>query len=164
MKRFRLFSLILPVLFLFVASSSARAAEVTDGSKVKIAYSLTVDGAIVDQTTEEHPFEFTQGTNEIIPSLQEEIAGMSAGESKTVTLPPEKAFGPVNPEAIVEVPRKNLPEGDIQIGMVLTTTSPDGQVLRALVKEVKDDSAVIDFNHPLAGKEVVFTVKVLDVA
>ncbi|HTL48949.1 MAG TPA: hypothetical protein VL688_12885, partial [Verrucomicrobiae bacterium] len=94
---------------------------------------------------------------------QEALVGLKAGDKKSVDLPPEKAFGKVREDAVLEVPKSNLPNEELKVGMVLASQTPEGEVVRATVKELKDNSAMLDFNHPLAGKDLHFDVEVVDV-
>ena len=144
------------------ASSSA---AIGDGMQVKLEYQLhTEDGALVDSTDSRGPFEYTHGRGQIIPGLERQLAGLHVGDNKEIMVRPEEAYGPINPAATEEVDRAQLPQDtQPQVGMVLRGTDPEGNVYRALIKEVKDKSVVLDLNHPLAGKTLSFTVKVVDV-
>ena len=139
-------------------------AAIAAGKNVKINYTLSVDGKVVDQSPSDRPLEYVQGSKDLIPALQDELVGMKAGDKKEVVLPPEKAFGSVREDAVLEIPKSNLPQEEIEVGMVLASQTPEGEIVRATVKELKEDSAMLDFNHPLAGKELHFDVQVVEVA
>lgn len=136
---------------------------VTEGKKVKLNYTLSVDGEVVDTTTDKEPLEYVHGEGSLLPALEQELDGVKQGEHRDITLSAEKGFGKVYEEAVLEVPKDKLPEGDIAVGTVLATQGPDGNPLRGTIKEIKDDSVVLDFNHPLAGKTLRFEIDVLEV-
>ena len=144
----------------------AQAADkvVADGMKVKFDYTLTVGTEQVETTKGKQPLEYVHGTKMLIPGLEKELAGMKAGDTKVITVKSEDAYGPVRPEALREVEKTKLPK-DItpQVGMVLEMQDPQGNAYPAVVKEIKDKTFVLDFNHPLAGKELKFDVKIVSV-
>lgn len=140
------------------------AATVADGKNVTINYTLKVDGEVVDSTEGKEPFQYTQGEGVLLPALEKELTGLKEGEHRDVKLPADKAFGKVHEEAVLEVPKTQLPEGNIEIGTILATQGPNGMPLRGTIKEIKDDSVVLDFNHPLAGKELNFSIDVLEIS
>lgn len=165
----------LPVaLFLVVLVASAAWAEdppgtkekkvVEAGSNVSLEYTLTLeDGTKVDSNVGGEPLQFQQGSQQIIPGLDEALLGMAAGDSKTVTVPPETGYGPVNPEAFTKVPLSELPEDGREPGSELVARDPSGHLQRLRVDRIEGEEAVLDFNHPLAGKTLTFDVKVLEV-
>jgi len=136
---------------------------IDDGKKVKIHYTLTVEGEIVDSTQGSEPMEFVFGDSAMLPSFQEAIKGLKAGDKNNFSLQPENGFGQPDPNAIVQIPRSNLPEGDLQPGMMFSATSEQGYPMRATVVKIEDDTATMDFNHPLAGKELLFDVEIIAV-
>jgi len=154
---------------LFVSTSVLHAEEtkvITEGSKVSLEYTLAIDsGETVDTNTgdDQDPLVYTQGNNEIIPALEEELSGMAAGDEKKVTLEPEQAYGPVNPEAFQEVPLEQIPEDAREKGQLLIMQDQQGNKQQIRISEIRDETALLDLNHPLAGKTLHFDVKVLDV-
>lgn len=140
------------------------AAVVADGKTVKVEYTLTVDGKVVDSTKGGRPIEFKAGAHQLIPGFEKAVMGMKVGQEKSFTVKPEDGYGPVNPKAFREVPRKQLP-ADItpKVGMTLYAEAKGGRPVPVRIKEVKKDSVIIDFNHPLAGKTLHFHVKVVDI-
>ena len=137
--------------------------DVSDDVVVSIEYTLTVDGEVMDSTEGDEPLQFLQGHQNIIPGLERELAGMKIGENKTVTVPPGEAYGDVEPENIVDVPRTEFPtEIPLEVGTELEVKNADGEVLSATIAEVNTDSVKLDFNHPLAGKQLVFDVTIVD--
>ena len=137
---------------------------VADGMKVKFDYTLTVDKEKVETTEGKQPLEYVHGKEMLIPGLEKELAGLKAGDAKTVVVKPEDGYGPVRPEAVREMDKEKLPK-DItpQVGMVLEMQDPDGNAYPAMIKEIKDKTFMLDFNHPLAGKELQFDVKIVSV-
>ena len=137
---------------------------IENGKVVKINYTLTVRGEIVDSSEGREPLEYTQGNNMIIPGLESQLQGMKVGEKKTVVVGPEDAYGVVNQESIIEVPKAQLGENvDPQVGMMLQMQTPSGQALAGKIIEVKDEAVLVDFNHPLAGQELTFDVEVVEI-
>lgn len=137
---------------------------ITTGKTVSIEYTLTLENKeVVDTNVGSDPLTYVQGSSQIIPGLEKELEGMKIGDTKNVTVKPEDGYGPVIKEAIVEVKKEQLPEGACEVNAQVQAQGPDGQMLRGQVTELKDDIAIIDFNHPLAGKTLVFEVKILDI-
>ncbi len=136
---------------------------VTDDVVVSIDYNLKVDGQIIDSTEGDEPLEYLQGHQNIIPGLERELEGMKIGQSKVVTVPPVDAYGDVDPENIIDVPRTEFP-ADIPLeeGTELEVKNSEGEVMTATITGVTNDSVKLDFNHPLAGKSLTFDVKVVD--
>jgi FKBP-type peptidyl-prolyl cis-trans isomerase SlyD len=88
---------------------------------------------------------------------------MKIGGEKRVKVKPEDAYGPVDPTAIHEFPKEEIPASGLKVGAVLVARGPEGQPIPVTVKEIKDNTVVLDFNHPLAGKTLIFNIKVLDI-
>ena len=156
---------LLSIVGLFLITNQVSAVEkkvIKDGSVVKFDYTLYVEGEVADTSEGKAPLEYTQGTGMIIPGLEKQMAGLTEGEEKTIVVASEDAYGPVNPQAIVEIPKTNIGE-DIkpEKGMVLQMQTKDGQMLNGTVTEIKEDVLVMNFNHPLAGKELKFNIKVV---
>jgi FKBP-type peptidyl-prolyl cis-trans isomerase SlyD len=136
---------------------------VNDDVVVSLDYTLTVDGQVIDSTEGDEPLQFLQGHQNIIPGLERELTGMRIGQSKTVTVPAVEAYGEIDPDNIVDVPRSEFPnEIPLETGIELEVKNADGEVLTATIAEVNDESVKLDFNHPLAGKEPTFNVTVVD--
>jgi FKBP-type peptidyl-prolyl cis-trans isomerase SlyD len=139
-------------------------AAIEEGSTVQLEYTLSEDnGPILDTNKGKAPLTFTQGHQQILPALEKELAGLRTGDAKHVVLKPEEAYGPVDPDAHVEVAKEMLPADSLNVGARLLARNRDGEVRPVTVKEVKDQTVVLDLNHPLAGKTIVFDVKVLAV-
>ena len=170
----KLFVVILGVLMaLSVLAASSEGAEsekkdeavvVSEGKTVKVNYTLTVDGKEADSSKGRGPMEFKTGSRQIIPGFEKAVMGMKAGEKKSFKVAPEDAYGPVDPMAIQNVPKNQLPsEITPKAGMILTAQGKDGQSMPVKIVEVKDDVVVMDFNHPLAGKTLNFDVEIMEI-
>ena len=137
---------------------------ISEGKTISLQYTLSLDtGEIVESNIEEEPLIYTLGSGELMPGLEEVLRGMQEGEERTGTLPPEKGYGPTNPDALIEVPRDHLPPEAWEIGAQLQAAGPNGEQIGGVVQELKENSAIVDFNHPLAGKNLGFTIKVLSI-
>ena len=137
---------------------------IENGMHVSLEYTLKLDDeTVVDSNVGEPPWTYTQGAGEMIPGVEKGVVGMKVGETKDITVSPEDGFGEVFPEAIREVPKGEIPEGAMQLGAELQGQGPSGEVIRARVTEIRDETVMVDFNHPLAGQTLHFSVKVVDV-
>lgn len=138
------------------------AVVIEDGRKVSLEYTLTLDdGTQADSNVGGEPLVYQQGAEQILPALEDELAGMAVNESKQVTLPPEKGYGEVNPELRQSVDADVIPEEARHAGAQLVSEDREGHRRLIRVHEVKDDKIVLDLNHPLAGQTLHFDVKVL---
>ena len=136
---------------------------IRDEVVVSLEYALLVEGEIVDSTGEDEHIQFIQGHGQIIPGLESQLYGMTSGESKEVTVPPEDAYGVLDEDALGTVPRDEFPpDMPLEKGVALQLRDQDGEVFDAYVESVGKKSVEINLNHPLAGKELHFSVKVLD--
>lgn len=136
-------------------------------SVVKMHYTGTLeDGTKFDSSEGREPLEFIYGIGMIIPGLEEGIEGLEVGAKKKVeNIPAEKAYGPRMDEAMQEMPKEQLPEdvrGQLQVGMQLAAQGPQGMI-PVTVADVKEETVVMDFNHPLAGKVLTFDVEIIEV-
>ncbi|NOT06522.1 MAG: peptidylprolyl isomerase [Anaerolineales bacterium] len=135
---------------------------VQDGLVVSMDYKLTVDGEVLDSSEEAGPLQFLAGYGNIVPGLEREMAGMKIGESKDVVVSPADGYGEFDEEAFMDVPRNEFPSDlKLEEGIELNVTDEDGQNQYARVENITDESVRLDFNHPLAGAELHFNVKVV---
>ena len=139
--------------------------SVQDHMDVGMEYTLTSEGQVVDSTEGKGPFHYVHGQGQIIPGLERQLAGLHVGDSKEVAVAPEEGYGQVDPAAFVEIPKAQLPT-DVtpSLGMVLRGVNPDGKSFRATISEIKDQTVVLNLNHPLAGKTLNFKVKITEIA
>jgi FKBP-type peptidyl-prolyl cis-trans isomerase 2 len=134
------------------------------GSTVAIEYTLTLeDGTKVDSNVGGEALSLEQGSGQIIPGLDKQLIGMKVSETKQVKVTPEEAYGQIDPAAFTEVPISELPEDARTPGMMLMARDDQGRTRRLLVQKIEGDTATLDFNHPLAGKTLIFDVKILEV-
>ncbi|HSH43584.1 MAG TPA: FKBP-type peptidyl-prolyl cis-trans isomerase [Arenicellales bacterium] len=152
----------------FISSSPLHAEEakkvITEGSKVSLEYTLNIEGGeTVDSNAGQDPLVYTQGNSEIIPALEEELNGLSVGDEKQVTLEPDQAYGSVDPDAFREVPLEQIPEEARQEGQLLVMQDQQGNQQQIRLSEIREDTALLDLNHPLAGKTLQFDVRVVDI-
>ena len=137
---------------------------VSTGKQVSIEYTLKLeDETVVDSNVGAEPLTFVQGSHNIIPGLESSLDGMKTGDSKQVTVKPENAYGPVNKDAVSEIKKDQIPQDALHVGAILQGQNPDGQVISARVVEIKEDTVLLDYNHPLAGKTLFFDVKIMNV-
>ncbi|GGZ49948.1 MULTISPECIES: FKBP-type peptidyl-prolyl cis-trans isomerase [Mesonia] len=139
--------------------------QVKENDTVKIHYTGKLqDGQVFDSSLERDPIEFTIGGGQIIPGLEKGLIDMKVNDKKTIEIPQAEAYGDVQKELFQEVPKEQLPqEITPEVGMGLVAKNPDGSERQLRVAEVKDDSIVIDANHPLAGKDLIFDVEVVEI-
>jgi peptidylprolyl isomerase len=140
-------------------------AEAKQGDTVKVHYTGKLnDGTVFDTSAEREPLQFTIGQGQIIPGFEEAVVGMSEGDSKTTQIPSDAAYGPHRDEMIVEVERSQFPPNlDPEVGQQLQIRQPDGQAIVVTVTDLSDESATLDANHPLAGKDLTFDIELVQV-
>lgn len=137
--------------------------KVENGNTVKVHYTGKFeDGSVFDSSINNEPISFQIGSKQVIPGFENALLGMTVGESKTVTLTPEEGYGSTRQEMIQEIQRALVP-ADVTEGAQLTSTTEQG-VYNAVVLEVKDETVLLDFNHPLAGKNLVFELELVEIA
>jgi peptidylprolyl isomerase len=140
--------------------------QATLGTKVKVHYTCKLnDGAVVASSRKQQPIEFVLGRGQILPGIEEAVSGMEAGQSKTVRVPPEKAFGPHRDELIEEIPRENFPQHiEPQVGQRLTVDRANGRSTTVTVAEVSERTVKLDVNHPLSNTDLTFELELLEVS
>jgi len=139
--------------------------NIADNVYVSFDYELTLDsGEKVDSTSDRQPLGFIAGYGQIIPGLEKGMMGMKVGDSSKISVAPEDAYGPAKPELMQDVPRSRFPaDVEPKPGMTFQGQGPQGPIVVS-VKEIKDeDTVVVDFNHPLAGKKLHFDVNIVEV-
>jgi FKBP-type peptidyl-prolyl cis-trans isomerase SlyD len=148
----------------FAAEKSKENNVVKDGTVVSLQYTLSgEDGKTIESNKGKDPLKYTQGSHQIVPGLEKGLAGMKVGEERRVKVKPEEGYGPVDPKGFQEFPKEKIPSEGLKVGAVLMAKGPQGQQVPVRVHEIKEKSVVLDLNHPMAGKTLVFDVKVLDV-
>ncbi|MDO8622878.1 MAG: peptidylprolyl isomerase [archaeon] len=140
---------------------------IVKGNKVKIEYEGSLDSGEVFDASSRHGqlLEFTIGEGKVIPGFENGVIGMNKGEEKTIKILPKDGYGEKNPEMIQKIPKEQLPEQirSVKKGMVIGMQSPDGRQFPVLIADVSDTDITIDLNHPLAGKNLNFKIKVVEV-
>ncbi len=133
--------------------------------KVQVHYKGSLsNGEVFDSSEGREPLEFTLGSGQIIPGFEQGVLGMEVDESKTINIPAAEAYGEPREELIQEVSKEHLPEEiKPEVGMQLMSKAPDGQETPLVVTEVKDESIVVDANHPLAGKDLTFELTLVSI-
>ena len=138
-------------------------AAVQQGDTVRVHYSgFLEDGTIFDSSLEREPLEFTLGERMVIPGFEAAVEGMEVGGTKTVAIPPADAYGERDEQMVAVIDRSRVPDDiDPQPGAVLQITSQGGGDAQVVVTEVTDETITLDGNHPLAGKELIFELKLV---
>jgi FKBP-type peptidyl-prolyl cis-trans isomerase SlyD len=137
---------------------------ITTNQTVSMEYEVSTEGTVIDSNVGQEPLKFTFGNGEIIAGLEARISHLSTGDSHEVIVPAAEAYGEYEEDATQAVPKEHL-DGveDIQPGMPLQGQGPDGNTIQVTIKEVLENDVIIDFNHPLAGKDLAFKVTILNV-
>ena len=141
-------------------------AQAQSGNKVQVHYTGSLDdGTVFDQSNPEKPLEFQVGSGQVIAGFDKAVEGMETGESKTVKIVAAEAYGDRRDELVLNVGRDRIPPDiDVSVGQRLQMERNDGQKVPVTVTEVTDESVTLDANHPLAGKDLTFEIKLVDVA
>ena len=137
--------------------------QAKSGDTVKIHYTGTLaDGTQFDSSAGRDPLEFALGSGQVIPGFDRAVDGMAVGESKSITIAAEDAYGERHDQLVQDVPKSALPD-DMQpeVGMQLQSESPDGQVIQLVITAVSDETITVDGNHPLAGHELKFDIELV---
>jgi len=138
------------------------------GNTVSVHYVGTFDdGEIFDSSrTRGEPITFQLGSNQVVPGFESAILGMSEGETKSVTLEPEDAYGPIQEDMTTLAPLSAFPEGsgaDLVVGSAVYGTNQNGEQMTAIIKEIDESGVTLDFNHPLAGKSLTFKIELVNI-
>ncbi len=138
--------------------------KIADGKTVIIDYTLSVkNGDIIETTQDEEPVTYIQGSGEVIDGLEQAVVGFEKGTKKDLILPANQAFGQRDPEALIEIPKTDLPPDSLVPETIIHANGPKGQTINGKVLEVKESTVIVDFNHPLAGQELYCAVHIIDV-
>ncbi len=135
------------------------------GDKVKVHFTGSLeDGSIFGSTMDEEPFEFTIGQKSMLPGFENAVIGMHKGETKTITLPLEEAYGPHKKELVHVMDRSGFPqEINLEIGKRLRVRTKDGRYAIVTIKQFTEDSIVLDENDPLAGETLTFNIELVGI-
>ena len=140
--------------------------QVKPGDTVKVHYHGRLDdGTTFDTSQGREPLQFEVGTGLVIPGFDNGIVGMQVGEKKTIEIKSDDAYGPVDPNRVVEFPKTNFPKGlTPEIGMQLNMTAETGEEIPVVITDIKEEVVVLDANHPLAGRTLIFDVEVVEIS
>ena len=135
------------------------------GDKVRIHYTGKLDdGTQFDSSAGREPLEFDLGGGGVIPGFDSAVDGMAVGESKSVKIESEEAYGPRHEELIQDVPKSELPDDiELSVGLQLQAQSPEGKVMRFMIAAVTEEVITLDGNHPLAGQSLNFDIELVEI-
>ena len=137
--------------------------EVELGTKVTLHFALVLeDGDVIDSNFETAPATFTVGDGNLLPGFESTLIGLENGDEREFTIPPEEAFGQHNPQNVQRVDRSNFDQQELEVGAMFSFQNGDGE-LPGVIIEFEDEEILVDFNHPLAGKNIIFQVKIIDI-
>lgn len=153
------------IVALLVVLGGSMGKTIKEGSKVKLHYTGTLDdGTVFDSSKDKIPLEFVVGGGQVIKGFEQGVVGMKAGEKKTIHITSDNAYGAYNPANIGEYPKDKVPkEMKLEIGAKLFLEAPNGGIAIATVKQIKNETILLDLNHPLAGKDLNFDVEILEI-
>jgi peptidylprolyl isomerase len=140
--------------------------SVQSGDTIKVHYHGRLnDGTVFDSSEGRAPLQFTVGSGTVIRGFDEGVKGMSVGEKRTIEIPFADAYGPEDPSMFIEFPKDRLPDDlNPEVGMQLTMNNASGGRVPVVVTEVNSDSIVLNANHPLAGKDLIFDLELVEIA
>jgi peptidylprolyl isomerase len=139
--------------------------QVKSGDKVKVHYhGKLTNGETFDSSEGRAPLEFEVGSGMVIKGFDEGVAGMKVGDKKTLNIPFDEAYGPKNPEMIIEFPKEKFPtDMELEVGTPLVMTGGSGEQFQVVISQVKESSVLLDANHPLAGQDLVFDIELVEI-
>lgn len=140
-------------------------AQVKSGDKVKVHYhGKLTNGETFDSSEGREPLEFEVGSGMVIKGFDEGVTGMNVGDKKTLNIPFDEAYGPRQPDMIVEFPKEKFPQDmELELGMQLMMNNGSGQQFPVVVTQIKEEIVVLDANHPLAGQDLVFDIELVEI-
>lgn len=140
--------------------------QVKNGDTVKVHYhGKLLDGSTFDSSEGREPLEFEVGSGMVIKGFDDGVLGMEVGNKRTLEIPADEAYGDKNPDMLVEFPKEQFPEDmKPEVGMRLNMTNGEGHVIPVMITEVKEESVMLDANHPLAGESLVFDIELVEIA
>lgn len=138
---------------------------VKEGDKVQLVCEAKLEnGKTFFKNEQKNPFVFIVGEGKFFPAIEKELKDMKQGETKTVTLEPKDAFGIHNDDLVTEIPKKNIgTNAKLDIGSRIQMKTASDEIIQGTITKIKDDTLVVDFNHPLVGKKIIFTVTITSI-
>lgn len=138
--------------------------EVELGTVVTLHFALVLeDGDVIDSNFEAEPATFTVGDGNLLPGFETTLMGLVNGDEREFIIAPGDAFGQHNPQNVQRVDRSNFDQQELEVGAMFSFQNGDGE-LPGVIVEFEDDEVMVDFNHPLAGKNIIFQVKIMNIA
>ena len=146
-------------------TADIEALTIGPGSEVLMHFTLSLaDGTVADSTVEGEPLRFVMGDGSLIEGLELVLYGLKQGDRQCLSIEPRDAFGFPEEENIHTMPRSEFPEDiQLEVGQIIGFSTPSGEEVPGAIKKIKDEEVVVDFNHPLAGHEIIFDVEILEV-
>ncbi len=140
-------------------------AQVKSGDKIKVHYhGKLTSGETFDSSEGRDPLEFEVGSGMVIKGFDDGVTGMTVGEKKTVNIPYNEAYGPRNPEMVIEMPKERFPQDmELEVGMPLMMSDGQGQQFQVVIVEIKENAVMLDANHPLAGQDLIFDLELVEI-
>jgi peptidylprolyl isomerase len=156
--------LVTVAMFFMPGCSAKRVAK--SGDTVKVHYTGKLeDGTIFDSSRDREPFELTIGGGMTIPGFENGIVGMAVGDTKTITIPPEEAYGQRRDELVMTISKDQIPPNITpEVGQQLQMQHPSGNIINVTITDVSPDSVTFDANHPLAGKTLIFEIELMEIS
>lgn len=138
---------------------------VKSGDKIKVHYhGRLTSGETFDSSEGREPLEFEVGSGMVIQGFDAGVTGMVVGEKKTINIPFMEAYGPRNPEMVIEMPKDRFPQDmELEMGMPLVMSDGQGQRFQVTIVEIKESSVMLDANHPLAGQDLIFDLELVEI-
>ncbi len=135
------------------------------GDTVKVHYTGKLgDGTVFDSSAERDPLEFSVGEGRVIAGFEEAVVGMSPGESKSANIPADRAYGPYRQEMVMVVDRQQIPaDVSVNVGQQLQIRQKSGEAIPVIVTDVSDSKVTLDANHPLAGQDLTFDIRLVEI-
>ncbi len=135
------------------------------GDTVKVNYTGKLgDGTVFDSSVDRDPLQFSLGEGQVIAGFEEAVVGMSPGDNKSVTIPSEQAYGTYQEELVIVVDEQQIPaELSVEVGQQLQMRHSSGQMVPVLVTDIAEDKVTLDANHPLAGKDLIFDIELVNI-
>lgn len=139
--------------------------QVKSGDTVKVHYSgRLTDGTTFDSSAGRDPLQFEVGSGMVIAGFDSGVMGMAVGEKKTIQIPVEEAYGPKNPDMVIEFPVSEFPDDlQLEIGQRLNMTNGAGQIIPVVITEIGQETVMLDANHPLAGEDLIFDIELVEI-
>ncbi|MGH2553464.1 MAG: FKBP-type peptidyl-prolyl cis-trans isomerase [Chitinophagaceae bacterium] len=139
--------------------------QVKNGDKIKVHYhGKLTSGETFDSSEGREPLEFEVGSGMVIKGFDNGVTGMNVGEKKTIHIPSQEAYGPRNPDMVIQMSKDKFPKDlQIEVGMPIGLSDPNGQQYQVVITEIKEDVVMLDANHPLAGQDLIFDLELVEI-